>query len=142
MKWLEEMIDRVNAGGISGEWATQSQVVASSAMDKLEPPAIPDDAVVDLVGCLIDEVERLTRERDALLACRQGEQRCHECPDKLELPAIPDDAVVDLFGCLIDVTQPQCQACKGTGRITISVGGTALLSNVCECVKRDGKQRE
>ena len=68
MKWLEEMIDRVNAGGISGEWATQSQVAASSAVDKLELPAIPDDAVVDLVGCLIDEVERLTRERDALLA--------------------------------------------------------------------------
>jgi hypothetical protein len=91
MKWLEEMIDRVNAGGISGEWATQSQVAASSAVDKLELPAIPDDAVVDLVGCLIDEVERLTSERDALLACRRGEQRCHECPDKLELPAIPDD---------------------------------------------------
>ena len=69
MKWLEEIIDRVNAGGISGEWATQSQVAATSAVDKLELPAIPDDAVVDLVGCLIDEVERLTRERDDLLAC-------------------------------------------------------------------------
>ena len=90
----------------------------------------------------VGEIERLTSERDALLACRQGEQRCQECPDKLELPAIPDDAVVDLFGCLIDVTQPQCQACKDTGRITISVGGTAMLSNVCECVNRDGKQRE
>ena len=43
MKWLEEMIDRVNAGGISGEWATQSKVAASSAVDKLELPAIPDD---------------------------------------------------------------------------------------------------
>ena len=73
MKWLDEIIDRVNAGGISGEWATQSQVAASSAVDKLELPAIPDDALVDLVGCLIDEVERLTRERDALLACRRGD---------------------------------------------------------------------
>ena len=59
MEWLDEMIDRVNAGGISGEWATQSQVAATSAVDKLELPAIPDDAVVDLVGCLIDEVVRL-----------------------------------------------------------------------------------
>ena len=59
MKLLEEIIDRVNAGGISGEWATQSQVAATSAVDKLELPAIPDDAVVDLVGCLIDEVVRL-----------------------------------------------------------------------------------
>jgi len=25
--------------------------------------------------------KRLRRERDALLACRRGEQRCHECPD-------------------------------------------------------------
>ncbi len=75
MKWLEEMIDRVNAGGISGEWATQSQVAASSARDKLEPPAIPDDAVLDLVGCLIDEVERLTRERDALLPVRAGKSQ-------------------------------------------------------------------
>ena len=72
MKWLEEMIDRVNAGGISGEWATKSQVAASSAVDKLEPPAIPDDAVLDLIGCLIDEVERLTRERDTLLACARS----------------------------------------------------------------------
>ena len=127
MEWLDEIIDRVNAGGISGEWATKSQVAASSAMDKLEPPAIPDDAVLDLVGCLIDAVERLTRERDDLLACRQGEQRCQECPDT---------------GCCDNVTQPQCQACKDTGRITISVGGTALPSNLCECVKRDGKQRE
>ena len=63
MKLLEEMIDRVNAGGISGEWATQSQVAASSVVDKLELPAIPDDAVVDLVGCLIDEVERLQKDR-------------------------------------------------------------------------------
>lgn len=63
MKWLEEIIDRVNAGGISGEWATQSQVAASSAVDKLELPAIPDDAVVDLVGCLIDEIERLQKDR-------------------------------------------------------------------------------
>ena len=39
----------------------------------------------------VGEIERLTSERDALLACRQGEQRCQECPDKLELPAIPDD---------------------------------------------------
>jgi len=59
MKLLEEIIDRVNAGGISGEWATQSQVAAMRAVDKLEPPAIPDDAVIDLVGCLIDEVVRL-----------------------------------------------------------------------------------
>ena len=59
MKWLEEIIDRVNAGGISGEWATKSQVAASSAVDKLELPAIPDDAVVDLIGCLIDEIEQL-----------------------------------------------------------------------------------
>ena len=73
MKLLEEIIDRVNAGSISSEWATKSQVAASSAVDKLELPAIPDDAVVDLVGCLIDEVERLTRERDALLACRRGD---------------------------------------------------------------------
>lgn len=29
----------------------------------------------------IAEVERLRRERDALLACRHGDQRCHECPD-------------------------------------------------------------
>ena len=73
MKWLEEMIDRVNAGGISGEWATQSQVAASSAVDKLELPAIPDDALVDLIGCLIDEVERLrayTAAYDKLLAER------------------------------------------------------------------------
>ena len=73
MKWLEEMIDRVNAGGISGEWATQSQVAATSAVDKLELPAIPDDAVVDLVGCLIDEVVRLrayTAAYDKLLAER------------------------------------------------------------------------
>ena len=68
MKLLEEIIDRVNAGGISGEWATQSQVAASSAVDKLELPAIPDDAVVDLVGCLLDEIERLR----ALLDCRAG----------------------------------------------------------------------
>jgi hypothetical protein len=27
------------------------------------------------------EIDRLTRERDALLSCRQGDQRCHECPD-------------------------------------------------------------
>ena len=127
MEWLDEIIDRVNAGGISGEWATQSQVAASSAVDKLELPAIPDDAVVDLVGCLIDEVERLSRERDALLACRQGDQRCHECQDT---------------GCCDNVTQPQCQACNDTGRITISVGGMAMLSHVCECVNRDGKQRE
>ncbi len=59
MEWLDEIIDRVNAGGISGEWATQSQVAATSAVDKLELPAIPDDAVLDLVGCLIDEIERL-----------------------------------------------------------------------------------
>ena len=59
MEWLDEMIDRVNAGGISGEWATKSQIAVSSAVDKLEPPSIPDDAVVDLVGCLIDEVVRL-----------------------------------------------------------------------------------
>ncbi len=63
-----------------------------------------------------------------------------QCPDKLELPAIPDDDVVDLFACLIDVTQPQCRACNDTGRIAISVGGTALPSNLCECVKRDGKR--
>ena len=73
IKWLEEMIDMVNAGGISGEWATKSYVAASSAVDKLELPAIPDDAVLDLIGCLIDEVERLTRERDDLLACRRGD---------------------------------------------------------------------
>jgi hypothetical protein len=42
---------------------------ATSAVDKLELPAIPDDALVDFVGCLIDEVERLTSERDDLLAC-------------------------------------------------------------------------
>lgn len=28
-----------------------------------------------------DKTERLRVERDALLACRRGEQRCHECPD-------------------------------------------------------------
>jgi len=60
MKWLKEMIDRVNSGGISGEWATKSQVAASSAVDKLELPAIPDDAVVDIVGCLIDADSRKT----------------------------------------------------------------------------------
>ena len=27
------------------------------------------------------EINRLTRERDVLLACRRGQQRCHECPD-------------------------------------------------------------
>ena len=59
MKWLDEMIDRVNAGSSAGEWATQPQVAATSAVDKLELPAIPDDALVDLVGCLIDEVVRL-----------------------------------------------------------------------------------
>jgi hypothetical protein len=30
---------------------------------------------VDLVGCLIDEVERLTRERDALLPVRAGKSQ-------------------------------------------------------------------
>jgi len=94
MKWLEEIIDRVNAGGISGEWATQSQVAASSAVDKLESPAIPDDAVVDLVGCLIDEVERLTRESYALIACRQGGQRCREFPDT-ECCEFPDTECCD-----------------------------------------------
>ena len=59
MQWCDEMIDRVNAAGSGGEWATTSQIAASSAVDKLELPAIPDDALVDLVGCLIDEVKRL-----------------------------------------------------------------------------------
>lgn len=36
MKWLDEMIDRVNAGSSAGEWATQSQVAATSAVDKLD----------------------------------------------------------------------------------------------------------
>jgi len=26
-------------------------------------------------------IERLQKERDALLACRHGEQRCSDCPD-------------------------------------------------------------
>lgn len=47
------------AAGSGGEWATQSQAAAWGAVDKLELPAIPDDALVDLVGCLIDEIERL-----------------------------------------------------------------------------------
>lgn len=67
MKWLDEMIDRVNAGSSAGEWATQSQVAATSAVDKLELPAIPDDAVLDLVGCLIDEVVRLRALMDRVL---------------------------------------------------------------------------
>lgn len=36
-------------------------------------------------GKLLDaknaDIDRLRAERDALLACRRGEQRCHECPD-------------------------------------------------------------
>jgi len=28
-----------------------------------------------------DEIERLRQERDVLLGCRKGQQRCHECPD-------------------------------------------------------------
>lgn len=148
MEWLDEIIDRVNAADGGGEWATKSQFSAWEAIDKLGLFAIPDNVVVDLVGCLIDrivwqakelvtainltgdariEIERLTRERDALLACRQGDQRCHECPDT---------------GCCDNVTQPQCQACNDTGRITISVGGMAMLSHVCECVNRNDKQRE
>ena len=127
MKWLDEMIDRANAAGQRGEWSSKSYWESLRIVDRLGGVEMASDAVVDLVGCLIDEVERLTRERDALLACRQGEQRRHECQDA---------------GCCDNVTQPQCQACKDTGRITISVGGTALLSHVCECVNRDGKQRE
>ena len=122
MEWLDEIIDRVNAGGISGEWATQSQVAASSAVDKLELPAIPDDAVVDLVGCLIDEIERLTSERDALLAYLGVETS--------DATSAPDT------GCCDNVTQPQCQACNDTGRMTISVCVTDMLSHVYECVKR------
>lgn len=45
MQWCDEMIDRVNAAGSGGEWATTSQIAAWSAVDKLELPAIPDDAV-------------------------------------------------------------------------------------------------
>lgn len=67
MKWLDEMIGRVNAGSSAGEWATQSQFAARGAVDKLELPAIPDDAVVDLVGCLIDEVVRLRALMDRVL---------------------------------------------------------------------------
>ena len=27
------------------------------------------------------QIKRLRAEQDALIACRHGEQRCHECPD-------------------------------------------------------------
>jgi len=112
MKWLEEIIDMVNAGGISGEWATQSQVAASSAVDKLELPAIPDDALVDLIGCLIDEVERLTRERDALLACRRGDLASGRRGGAGgHRPAIPGDAVEHRFG----PPKTGCIAANGPG---------------------------
>lgn len=67
MKWLDEMIDRVNAGTSGGEWAAKTPLAAWSALDKLELPAIPDDALVDLVGCLIDEVVRLRALMDRVL---------------------------------------------------------------------------
>lgn len=30
---------------------------------------------------LYPEIDQLRNERDALLACRHGDQRCFECPD-------------------------------------------------------------
>lgn len=67
MKWLDEMIGRVNTAGNGGEWATKTPLAAWGAVDKLELPAIPDDALVDLVGCLIDEVVRLRALMDRVL---------------------------------------------------------------------------
>jgi len=75
MEWLDEIIDRVNAGSSSGEWASKTPIAATSAVDKLELPAIPDDAVVDLVGCLIDEVVRLR----AVINAKLHRRRCHDC---------------------------------------------------------------
>lgn len=39
-----------------------------------------DDRCKACIQAEID-IERLERERDALLACRHGDQRCFECPD-------------------------------------------------------------
>lgn len=74
MKWLDEIIDRVNAAGSGGEWATQSRIAVEWTVNRLGLPAVPDDEVVDLVGCLIDEVVRLRdwmqRVTDAVLDWR------------------------------------------------------------------------
>lgn len=40
----------------------------------------PEDAAVMIALCH-DDIERLATERNTLLACRRGDQRCHECPD-------------------------------------------------------------
>ena len=37
--------------------------------------------LLDDLEWTVSEIERLTREHDALLACRHGEQRCNDCPD-------------------------------------------------------------
>lgn len=67
MKWLDEMIDRVNAADDAAEWATSSRLEARRAVRNLKDAARVDDTVVDLVGCLIDEVVRLWALMDRVL---------------------------------------------------------------------------
>jgi len=38
-------------------------------------------ATPNVVRALLDHIETVEKERDTLLACRRGDQRCHECPD-------------------------------------------------------------
>lgn len=75
MKWLDEMIDRVNAADDAVEWATSSRLEARRAVRNLEDAARVDDTVVDLVGCLIDEVVRLR----AVINAKLHRRKCHDC---------------------------------------------------------------
>ncbi len=63
MKWLDDIVKRIKT---SDNWACRDWIGASEVIGRVSNGA--DDTVVDLVGCLIDEIERLTK----LLDCRAG----------------------------------------------------------------------